>query len=442
MWFGWTLCLPVLWSFLHLTSSALVNDVYKEPEKLLLNNLTVDVSVSLLERRGKSSKTTLLRTSNDLGQILHSLRKNDQDIEVTVLGLHQPLILYLQKSTSLIVKGLVRKYFSPVTGRPVISRKDDMSLANCYYTGKVVGPLVNESFVSLDLCRGVHGIIETSEQEYEISSIQHDSKFTHFLSQRNYEEDDVPHKCGTDDEEIIPLPRYGEQTSHKRFKRDIKLPAGSTMQTRYIEIYAVADFSLFKSVGSVEAAETRVINIMNYASGLYRQLNIYLALVGIEVWNTGDQISYEQVSQDSRGIDSGKLLTQFNRYRHFRINFEMPNDNGQLFTAQVFHGGLIGKGSTRGICTQTDSGGVTFDGSTRRYARAATTMAHELGHNLGLTHSDSDVYYGKKCECPADNDPTFTDCIMHSSANRKSNLRFCAWVVARERSAVTSNVRK
>lgn len=57
---------------------------------------------------------------------------------------------------------------------------------------------------------------------------------------------------------------------------------------------------------------------------LYRQLNIYIVLVGVEVWSTGDKI----------GITSSADTTMENflRYRKERINPYHPNDNAQLIT--------------------------------------------------------------------------------------------------------------
>ena len=57
---------------------------------------------------------------------------------------------------------------------------------------------------------------------------------------------------------------------------------------------------------------------------LYRQLNIYVALVGVEVWAGGDLISVTSNADHS--------MENFLRYRKERINPKHHNDNAQLIT--------------------------------------------------------------------------------------------------------------
>ena len=57
---------------------------------------------------------------------------------------------------------------------------------------------------------------------------------------------------------------------------------------------------------------------------LYRQLNIYIVLVGVEVWSTGDKISITSSADTT--------MENFLRYRKERINPYHPNDNAQLIT--------------------------------------------------------------------------------------------------------------
>lgn len=57
---------------------------------------------------------------------------------------------------------------------------------------------------------------------------------------------------------------------------------------------------------------------------LYRPLNIYVALVGVEVWEGGDQITVT-TSADA-------TMENFLRYRRERINPYHRNDNAQLIT--------------------------------------------------------------------------------------------------------------
>jgi hypothetical protein len=57
---------------------------------------------------------------------------------------------------------------------------------------------------------------------------------------------------------------------------------------------------------------------------LYTPLNIFIALVGVEVWTDADEIHL---------LNSGdKTLTNFLQYRKERLVKSIPNDNAQLLT--------------------------------------------------------------------------------------------------------------
>lgn len=57
---------------------------------------------------------------------------------------------------------------------------------------------------------------------------------------------------------------------------------------------------------------------------LYQPLNIFIALVGVEVWKDEDQVEISK--------DGDKTLTNFLNYRKVRLIRDHPNDNAQLLT--------------------------------------------------------------------------------------------------------------
>lgn len=57
---------------------------------------------------------------------------------------------------------------------------------------------------------------------------------------------------------------------------------------------------------------------------LYMQLNIFVALVGVEVWKDRDESDIS-----SKGDET---LNSFLEYRKKKLIFSMPNDNAQLLT--------------------------------------------------------------------------------------------------------------
>lgn len=57
---------------------------------------------------------------------------------------------------------------------------------------------------------------------------------------------------------------------------------------------------------------------------LYMPLNIFIALVGVQVWSESDEITMSS--------DGDKTLANFLKYRREKLVQDIPNDNAQLLT--------------------------------------------------------------------------------------------------------------
>lgn len=311
---------------------------------------SVEISIKAILVSSNTERTLLLRSEEDLAEFQRTQRLIKDQIEVTITRKHShDVVLYLEKNSLVITKDFVTKSYTK-SGQPVVKAADenDAMLANCYYTGKVID--YHDSLASISSCHGINGIVEYGDKVYRLEPVFVGNLVEHILIDESHiASENVKYDCGTTaaDERHLrheshhKYNRRDKSSPHQRVARDIRLPAGHSSKTRYIEVYAVMDHSIYIRSGSVDAAVVRAINIINYASALYKMLDIYLALVGVEVWNDRNKIAYTNSGADS--IDPGLLLKEFNEYRHFHINWNVTNDSGQLFSAEKFKDGLIGE---------------------------------------------------------------------------------------------------
>lgn len=87
----------------------------------------------------------------------------------------------------------------------------------------------------------------------------------------------------------------------------------------------VVDFATHRHLGGDEKASVqRCKDVVNIVNALYKPFNIYVALVGVVVWNEKDEIPISP--------DGDETLSQFLLYRREHLVKDHPNDNVQLLT--------------------------------------------------------------------------------------------------------------
>ncbi|XP_071946872.1 zinc metalloproteinase-disintegrin-like MTP8 isoform X2 [Antedon mediterranea] len=258
---------------------------------------------------------------------------------------------------------------------------------HCYYHGTVRDS--NSSTVAIDTCSGISGIFVVDFETFYIEPFK-DSTTDHLI----YKPEDVQlKKKFIDDTEIFKRPEHEEhleilQTLPRRQKRD------AFTETKFIELAIVADNAEFTSLGSVQSTEERCKKVANIMDVTYKPLNIRVALTSVTVWNEGDQIIFDE--------DAAKTMGAFQAWR--KDNLKHPNDNAQFMTGRTFEGSTVGMASLGSMCSIAKSAGVNEDHATDP-AGVASTMSHEMGHNLGFYHDAS----GCQCDAP-------TGCVMGPSA--------------------------
>ncbi|TSK34762.1 Disintegrin and metalloproteinase domain-containing protein 12 [Bagarius yarrelli] len=292
-------------------------------------------------------------------------------------GLHvgdRLLLLDLDKNHELLPKPLNIFYYLP---NGIGVSMEESQVVQCYYHGSVRG--FPQSRVAISTCDGLRGVIvinaslsfelqpETHNEDVRSNVSSDEVKDMHLLyptQQLNSESGG----CGVSHTFIPPIQIIPQI---HRTKRDILL------ETKYIELVLVVDHKEF-----------------------YRPLNVRVALVGLEIWSDQDKILIDK--------SPGDTLSRFLDWRNRELLPRLRHDNAQLIMGESFDGTTVGMASQSSMCTKDRSGGVNVDHLVSVLG-VASTVAHELGHNLGMNHDTAE----RRCQCQ--NERRLGGCIMEPS---------------------------
>ncbi|XP_031812876.1 disintegrin and metalloproteinase domain-containing protein 12 [Sarcophilus harrisii] len=304
----------------------------------------------------------------------------------------EELIIHLERNEGLLADNFTTTHYQ--------GDGTDVSLTqnytgHCYYHGHVQGH--PDSIVSLSTCSGLRGLIVLGSQAYTLEPMENTTGQHKFQSAETLKT--AWGACGQQHLNISGRTMESASWSPHVFTRRRKR---ETLKTaKYVELVIVADNREFQRQGKdVEKVKQRLIEIANHVDKFYRPLNIRIVLVGVEVWNDIDKCSISQ--------DPFTSLHEFLDWRKMKLLPRKPHDNAQLVSGVYFQGTTIGMAPIMSMCTAEQSGGVVMDHSDSPLG-AAVTLAHELGHNLGMNHDTLE----RGCHCQAMTDKG--GCIMNPS---------------------------
>ncbi|XP_042782054.1 disintegrin and metalloproteinase domain-containing protein 15 isoform X4 [Panthera leo] len=283
------------------------------------------------------------------------------------------------------------------------------ALDSCCYQGAVRGHV--GSWASVCTCSGLRGLVVLSpERSYTLELGPGDLRAAPIISRTR--DLLLPGRtCGLSGHASVATrapqerPR-GRRHSHmrsRRRRRDV------VAETKVIELVLVADHSEVQRYPDFQHLLTRMLKVAFLLDAFFRPLNVRVALVGLEAWSQRDLVEISR--------DPGLTLRNFLRWRREDLLPRLTHDSAQLVTATSFSGPAVGMAIRNSICSPDLSGGVNMDHSTSVLG-VASSIAHELGHSLGLDHD----LPGNSCPCPGP--APAKSCIMEASTDFLPGLNF------------------
>ncbi|XP_021701449.1 uncharacterized protein LOC5569251 isoform X5 [Aedes aegypti] len=290
--------------------------------------------------------------------------------------------LDLELNTQLLAPNIVQKHYLP-SGFAQDSHRE---IEHCYYHGTVKDyPGASAAFHT---CNGVSGVIHVGNETFVIHPFYGGdlSKHPHVIFEARTKSNKGCANSGNM-ENWARHQRNQRQNHHSglvadqqdangagRYRRDV------SETTKYIETALVIDRSMFqKRNGSTRAEVVHdAIQVANIADLYFRTVNTRVSVVYIETWQGLNQAKIDG------GQDISKAISNFNDYTTRNL-YKIDKDTTQLLTGETFAGGEAGMAVPDSACT-AKAVGISVDINTYEPHLLAGTMAHMIGHNIGMSH--------------------------------------------------------
>lgn len=276
--------------------------------------------------------------------------------------------IHLEKNRNLLGEDFTETHYTE-EGRRVTTPAHE---EHCYYHGRIEG--MPDSSVSVGICSGISGFVRARQQLYLIEPLGESDEEEHAVYPHSPEAQNSSTALYHMDQD--PEPRLAGLFRSKSWK---SRPSGEP--ERFVELFVVVDKAEYQRYGS--QTKPRIISVINHVDKVYRSINTRVVLVGLEIWTNENLIDVDMSSETT--------LDHFLHWRQTDLLKRVQHDNAQFVTGIDFEGDTVGLANKFAMCTE-NSGGVNQDHH-RDAIGLASTIAHEMGHNFGLSHD------GPGCVC-------------------------------------------